>query len=111
MTCLPNAHHANVDPRKITDYLLSDSHPAGRSKAVFFRLFGFRADQPEVLLAALLEHAATAEVTAIIGSPFGVKYEISGPLGTPDGRRVAMKTIWIVEAGGSEPRFVTSYPV
>ncbi len=110
MARLPNCEMAFVEPRKITGYLLSDTHPVGRSKAVFFRLFGFRADRPELLVAALLEHAATAVVTAIIGSPFGVKYEISGPLGTPDGRSVAMKAIWIVEVGGSEPRFVTAYP-
>ena len=43
MNRLPNAHLAVVDERKVNAYLLSDSHPAGRAKAVFFRRYGFRA--------------------------------------------------------------------
>ena len=39
MNRLPNAHLAVVDERKVNAYLLSDSHPAGRAKAVFFRRY------------------------------------------------------------------------
>jgi len=33
---------ALIDDHKITGYLLSNSHPAGRAKATFFRSVGFR---------------------------------------------------------------------
>jgi hypothetical protein len=42
---LPNADQARVEREKITEYLLSTSHPDGRSKAEFFSRFGFRVDE------------------------------------------------------------------
>jgi hypothetical protein len=42
---LPEGDRAQVDRAKITDYLLSLSHPDGRGKAAFFMLFGFRIEQ------------------------------------------------------------------
>ena len=47
---LPNASVARVDFEKLTEYLLSETHPIGRSKAAVFRRLGFSRDQPEVLL-------------------------------------------------------------
>ena len=38
---LPHVSSATVDRAKVVDYLLSETHPAGRSKARFFRAFGF----------------------------------------------------------------------
>jgi len=38
---LPNKFHAYVSISKISDYLLSETHIVGRSKARFFRSFGF----------------------------------------------------------------------
>ena len=38
---LPNAERAYIDPRKIRDYLLSSTHPAGRPKARFFASLGY----------------------------------------------------------------------
>jgi hypothetical protein len=41
MPVLPNSHVAVVDELKIRGYLLSFTHPIGRSKAAFFVRFGF----------------------------------------------------------------------
>jgi hypothetical protein len=38
---LPNKLQAYISISKITDYLLSESHVVGKSKAKFFRSFGF----------------------------------------------------------------------
>ena len=38
---LPNKEHAFIPESKIKEYLLSDSHPTGRSKSKFFTMFGF----------------------------------------------------------------------
>ena len=38
---LPNAEQAIVESRKITHYLLSETHPDGKSKENFFSRFGF----------------------------------------------------------------------
>jgi len=79
MVRLPNAHQAIIDPRKLADYLLSDTHPVGRIKARFFRSFGFRRDAPEELAAALLAHAAGHDASELQATLFGVKYLIGGP--------------------------------
>jgi hypothetical protein len=37
---LPGFHQAQIDRSKLSEYLLSDVHPVGRSKELFFRLQG-----------------------------------------------------------------------
>lgn len=40
---LPGAERAFIDPSKVRDYLLSESHPVGRFKAAFFIALGYSA--------------------------------------------------------------------
>ena len=107
---LPNAEKAGIPPEKITDYLLSSTHRAGRGKAKYFSNFGFRRDAWETLRTALLNHAVDNEVSKSEESFFGKRYIIEGPLKTPDGRKPTIRTVWFVEKGEDIPRFVTAYP-
>jgi hypothetical protein len=107
---LPNAENARVLAVKLTGYLLSTAHPRGRGKALFFHLFGFRHDTPEVLEQALLRHALDNEVVRTIDAPHGTKYEIEGKLLAPDGRTPMVKSVWIIDKGSVVPRFVTALP-
>ena len=100
---LPNGRAARVDRKKLEGYLLSSTHPIGRSKAQFFLAVGFSEKEVAILERALLEVAGTGEVAETTTSPHGV-------LSTPSGRRVKLRTIWIVEAGDTSPRLVTAYP-
>jgi hypothetical protein len=45
---MPNNNEAIVDAIKITDYLLSDTHEQGKSKAAFFKRFGFDESLPTI---------------------------------------------------------------
>ena len=110
MPLLPNAGIAVVDPAKITHYLLSATHPVGAPQAAFFKTFGFSADQPQVLADALLKHAKTFEAMTLPATVHGTEYEISGPLASPDGRMPRVRSVWIIDAGQSIPRFVTAVP-
>ena len=38
---LPNKSRAHVPLEKVTDYLLSGTHAVGKSKAKYFRSYGF----------------------------------------------------------------------
>jgi hypothetical protein len=60
---LPNASAAYVPLRKLTAYLLSDTHPVGKEKALFFQRIDFQKDQPEKLQEALLEVARMGKVS------------------------------------------------
>ena len=107
---LPNGDRAAVDSRKITGYLLSVTHPVGRSKARFFRGLGFSETTAGDLERALLEVAKTGEVVETIAVRSGTKFVVDGTLRTPAGTGASVRTVWVVEAGQSQPRFVTAYP-
>jgi hypothetical protein len=108
---LPNADRARVDRSKITDYLLSVSHPDGRSKAEFFLKLGFNAEQWNVLADALRAVGAANPITATVQSRYGVRYTVDGPLRTPVGREPKVRTVWIATRDDEAPRLVTAYPV
>jgi hypothetical protein len=107
---LPNGDHAFIAPSKLAGYLLSGTHPAGQSKAKFFRAAGFDETTLPVLQTGLLSIAKEREVTQESSSPHGMKYIIDGPLSTSAGRAVSIRTIWIIDTGQDTPRFVTAYP-
>lgn len=67
---LADASAARVDFEKLTDCLLSKSHPVGKSNAAFFGQLGLSHDRPEALLAALLEVARSESVVDRSLTPF-----------------------------------------
>jgi hypothetical protein len=111
MTRLPEAQLATIDRQKITDYLLANSHPAGRAKAAFFQRFGFTAAAWPTLRDALLDHAHSAPIVSAAETPFGRKYILEGPMTAADGRKPRIRAVWFVAVGQTVPRFVTAYPV
>lgn len=70
---LPNGDRAYVDRIKILDYLLSLSHPDGRSKAEFFMRFGFKVEEWRLLADALCEVGNSNPVINAVESPYGVR--------------------------------------
>jgi hypothetical protein len=87
------------------------SHPDGKSKAKFFREFGFSDSNAHILETGLISIAQTEEVETETKSTFGVKYVIDGKLMTPSGITVKIRTVWIIETGDDAPRFVTAHPI
>ncbi len=99
MTKLPNAESAYIDPRKITGYLLSDTHPRGRPKAAYFRRFGFSAVQPGVMAEAILNHARSHDLAGAVENTFGIHYIIEGAIETPDKRNPVIRSVWVIKTG------------
>ncbi len=108
---LPNLDRAVIRTEKISDYLLSTVHPAGRHKARFFVLFGFSRNEPKALVQSLIEHARSNEVSAVDRTAFGTRYTIDGTVVSPDGRNPRLRVIWFIESGRDIPYFVTAYPL
>ena len=108
---LPNSAEAGVPQRKITEYLLSPTHPDGRAKAAFFTALGFTAETWEELATALRNHAQQHEVAQMVDTPYGTTYVVEGALDTPSGRTPNVRIIWFIESGESTPRLVTAYPL
>jgi hypothetical protein len=107
---LPEGGRAYVPTEKITDYLLSTTHPVGCAKAVFFRGLGYNESNIELLEKELLTIARNDEVTEIEKKPYGVKYVLEGSLKSPLNIITKIRTVWIVEINRPQPRFVTAYP-
>lgn len=108
---LPNAEKARVDKEKIIDYLLSFAHPDGSSKAGFFSRFGFTTENWQTFAKSLRKHGEDNPVISEVESAFGMRYTVEGKLETPDGRNPKVRTVWFIEKGRTEPRFITAYPV
>ena len=108
---LPHADKAVVAKSKIVDYLLSLSHPYGRTKAGFFIRHGFSASDWKQLESALKYHAIEHEVAEPIQTTFGIKYIVEGSLNTPGGAHPTIRSIWFVETGEETPQLVTAYPL
>lgn len=108
---LPNREFAYVPKPKLKDYLLSETHVVGRSKAKFLHMFGFDESNLDLLEQGLITIAQTQEVKEVFTSPHGTKYTIDGVLQTPINRTVSLRTVWITDKGQDNPRFVTAFPI
>jgi hypothetical protein len=107
---LPNHDRAVIDPRKISAYLLSVTHPVGRHKWRFFQALGFTPDDLGRLDHALRTIARTGALVQEVATRFGVRYIVDGTFTAPNGTTASVRTVWIIETGGTEPRFVTAFP-
>ena len=108
---LPNKPHANVSISKITDYLLSETHIVGKSKARFFRSFGFDETNVSQFEQGLIHIAQIESVVETTETIYGKKYVIDGDLETPNGDKIHLRTVWIIETGDDIPRLVTAHPL
>ena len=106
---LPFRERAYVAPSKVADYLLSQTHPVGRWKAKVFRAAGFDETNVSELEEALLSVVRSQDVSSVERSAHGTKYVVEGEIGTPSGRRLTLRTVWIIESGTQAPRLVTAY--
>ena len=107
---LPNALHARIDPRKILEYLLSETHPIGRHKAKTLRALGFEREHWLRLALALKLVARSGSVESQTVIQYGTLYLVSGVLIGPSGIAARFRTVWIVPTGEFAPCLVTAYP-
>lgn len=107
---VPNNDRASIPIEKIRDYLLSNSHPIGKSKAVFFNKIGYNLEKIDLLSKELNRIILENEVYKEISTRYGNKYLVKGNIGLAFKKTIPVVTIWIIEKEDSVPRFVTAYP-
>jgi hypothetical protein len=109
MALLPNHAAAELDISKLRDYCLSDSHPRGRHKArVFLTALGITAADAGWLKMQLLAGLAQNEAGAQENDMFGQRFKVDIPV-SRQGKRIVVRTIWIVRAKSATPHFVTCW--
>jgi hypothetical protein len=109
MAQLPNGDRAILDIRKIEDYCLNPNHPRGRHKArIFNELLGVTRDNATWLRDALLGGLKSGEALELTTDVFGRRWRVDVPV-SRQGRSAVIRTVWIVRAEESVPRFVTCW--
>ena len=53
----------------------------------------------------------TSLSTGMKETGFGPRFEVHGPLTTPDGRLPSVCTVWQLDHGEFAPRLITAYPL
>lgn len=107
---IPNAVRATIAAEKLTAYLLNPSHKRGGAKARLLLGLGYRTDAPDDLESDLRTQHLSLDPTRTSENPYGVAYEIEGPIRTPSGRILRFVSIWQIDTGSDVPRFITMYP-
>jgi hypothetical protein len=107
---LPGVESAIVGPKKVRDYLLSESHPLGRFEASFFLALGYTSSTWDLLASELRSLAVQEEAELSVGNDYGQKYVVRGTIKGPSGRTAEIVMVWIILSGETVPRFVTAFP-
>lgn len=107
---IPNADRATIAIEKLTAYLLNPAHKRGGAKARLLISLGYRTNAPEILESALRVQHLSLNATRRPQNPYGVAFEIDGPITTPNGSIVRFCSIWQIDTGSEVPRFITMYP-
>jgi len=106
---IPNAEQAQIPLEKLEKYLLSDSHPTGKAKSVFFRGLGFSIDNIEEFEEAIRAIILKEPIQRTLPTSYGTKYIVDGILKGKSQLPCLVRTVWIREEEG-RPRLVTVYP-
>jgi hypothetical protein len=109
MPILRNARHAVIDERKLTDYVLSPTHPRGRDKARIFRsALGYDRSSCghliEQIRRAILRHEAVFVRQDRYGRHYRVDLMLEGPRGT-----APVRTGWLYDRGSDVPRLTMPF--
>jgi len=107
---IPNAERAVIATEKLTAYLLNPSHKRGAAKTRLLLSLGYRTDAPDVLESDLRAQHLSLNASRTSQTPYGVAYEIDGPITTPSGKVARFCSIWQIDSGSGVPRFITMYP-
>jgi hypothetical protein len=106
---LPNGDKAILDVRKIEDYCLNPTHPRGRHEARVFReALGLGRGHADWLRGVLLDAARANEARKGEAGVWGTHWRLDVAV-TRQRKSAVVRTIWIVRAGESIPRFVTCW--
>lgn len=107
---LPNVDNAYIDPRKITNYALSPTHPVGKHKAkVFEKALGFNTSNADELINQVYDKLPFCD--AIIGKLdiYGQRYTVEIEIDGTNGNSATVVTGWIIKAGKTDPELTTIY--
>ena len=110
-TKLPNGDRADIDVKnKLEGYCLNPDHEEGTHKArVFQSQLGLNRHNVGLLVEALKQAARSGDAIESRRDEYGRRYRIDFEFKGPNGNMATIHSIWIVEIGKNDPRFITCY--
>lgn len=110
MVRILNYERAIIEPEKLKDYVLSNTHPIGRFKATLFQQMGYAETNWEQFAEDIRAQHLALEAELGEKTKYGQKYIITRNFKGPSGKAMKLKSIWIILTGEDFPRFITIYP-
>jgi hypothetical protein len=108
---IPNAEHAVVDIRKLSDYCLNPRHDEGKHKArLFAAALGMTANDADELRDALLQAVKTHNAQLGRCDEYGQRYIVDFMLQWR-GKQAMIRSAWIIEHDSDTPKLTTCYPL
>lgn len=106
---VPNAEHAFIDVRKLTDYCLDENHPVGKHKAkLFAAALNLRKENAlelsEILLLAVKSNGAKPGIQDSFGQRYTVDFEVE-----KDGKHAIIRSGWIIPINSNVPKLITCF--
>ena len=100
-----------IEPRKLTDYVLSPTNPKGKHKALMFQQhLGYTRDTYQPLLDQIQAQALEAEAIPQQVDQHGQRYQIDLDIqGSQPHQREIVRTGWIIPPNANYARFLTAY--
>lgn len=99
---------AIIAPAKLNQYLLVQRKR--NDKSSWLAQAGYSFDNWQTLARDLRVQILPLEATSTDKSFYGQMYEIKGQLTGPNGKTLAVHTVWMTEAATNETKFITLYP-
>lgn len=107
---VPNAENAEIDIRKLTEYLLNPEHTDGKHKAILWSdALGVTIEDAEELSPVLLRAVAANDAVKGKFDRYGQRYTVDFMLEWK-GKSAIIRSGWIVEHGYDLPRLTTAFP-
>jgi hypothetical protein len=106
---VPRAEEAQVDIRKLRDYLLNPDHPEGKHKArLFSAALGITAQDAEALRDLLLAAVQTNDAQLGRKDNYGQRYTVDFVIKWR-GSQALLRSGWIIEHNSTTPRLTTCF--
>lgn len=98
-----------IAPEKLTDYLLRPRDDHDKSGFLARAGYGSREDAAK-LEADIRSQMLPLEAESLGATIYGEKFVIRGTLTGPNGRRLKIFSVWMVEKATGLTKFITLYP-
>jgi hypothetical protein len=104
------ANGIEIDPRKLTHYVLNLNSPRGKNKAILFeKILGYTKENYAQLLFQIKSKVLQAEAVFHSEDEFGKRYVVDLLIEGTQGQKASVRTGWLVSSIDNKAHLVTLF--